>query len=685
MTEFDWIADDESSGRRRRRRWPRRTATRSTPSSIASARTSRTVALVQLAWADQIAVVDPLAVDLQPLAKVLEGPGIAVMHAAGQDLEVLELACGTVPTTLFDTQLAAGFVGYATPSLATLVEQVVGVRLPKGDRLTDWLRRPLDARPAAATPPPTSPTCFALQDHLSPTSRPAAGSSGRTTSASCSAPGAARCASPRTRGSASRRPATCGARPPASPGGGGLAGATGGGDRPAGPLRAPRPRRWSGIASGPPTHRDQLRAIRGLDDRHLRGRARRRAARGGRPRPRAPARCGPGGRDDEVDRDLRPAVALVSAWVSQLAGTSASTPRCSPPEPTSRPSSAATGRPAERGWRADLVGEPVRRLVEGEAALAFDGDGGLVLEERSQRSSIRRGSDGCRSTAASRQSDGAGRTAWSGASVPANGSPSPAPSLATSTVPARPGTATGSLGEVHRHHPAIVAERCVPHEHAVGRVDARLVADREGRRRPGRPGAAGTGAGSSPGPPVAPRRCGRRRPAARAATARPAPAVAGRRGPRHRRPAPVPPAGIDHPRRPGPRRPRAPAPRRRRGTASPAARAAARRRPGPAPRSRSGCGGGALSWFDSTQVGQPAGPTWVATSSSRRRHRSRPPLREQRREVEGQVQLVAAAVVRRPPWPCRGGTPRRPSSGRRRTRRAAPGCGAAARGSAACR
>jgi hypothetical protein len=37
------------------------------------------------------------------------------------------------------------------------------------------------------------------------------------------------------------------------------------------------------------------------------------------------------------------------------------------------------------GWRAGLVGEPIRRLVEGEAALAFAGDGQLVLEERSGR------------------------------------------------------------------------------------------------------------------------------------------------------------------------------------------------------------------------------------------------------------------------------------------------------------
>ena len=35
------------------------------------------------------------------------------------------------------------------------------------------------------------------------------------------------------------------------------------------------------------------------------------------------------------------------------------------------------------GWRAELAGEPIRRLVEGDASLAFAGAGRLLLEERS--------------------------------------------------------------------------------------------------------------------------------------------------------------------------------------------------------------------------------------------------------------------------------------------------------------
>ncbi|MGH9178750.1 MAG: ribonuclease D, partial [Acidimicrobiales bacterium] len=99
--------------------------------------------LVQVAWPGGIALIDPLAVPLEPLVAVLEGPGLTVVHAADQDLEVLLAACGTVPSRLFDTQLAAGFLGMASASLQTLVDRLLGVRLRKGDRLTDWSRRPL--------------------------------------------------------------------------------------------------------------------------------------------------------------------------------------------------------------------------------------------------------------------------------------------------------------------------------------------------------------------------------------------------------------------------------------------------------------------------------------------------------------------------------------------------------------
>ena len=57
------------------------------------------LALIQVAWADKVAMVDPLAVDPAPLATIFNGPGTAVAHAAFQDLDVLQAACGAVPST----------------------------------------------------------------------------------------------------------------------------------------------------------------------------------------------------------------------------------------------------------------------------------------------------------------------------------------------------------------------------------------------------------------------------------------------------------------------------------------------------------------------------------------------------------------------------------------------------------
>ena len=104
------------------------------------------LALIQIAWADKMALVDPLAVDPAALATLFGGPGVAVAHAASQDLDVLMAACGAVPATVFDTQIVAGFLGLSTPSLSRLVDQMLGVSLPKADRLSDWLVRPMSDR-----------------------------------------------------------------------------------------------------------------------------------------------------------------------------------------------------------------------------------------------------------------------------------------------------------------------------------------------------------------------------------------------------------------------------------------------------------------------------------------------------------------------------------------------------------
>ncbi len=106
------------------------------------------LALVQVAWrtddGQQLALVDPLAVDVTGFSKRLfVSDALCVIHAAQQDLDVLTHAVGAVPARMFDTQLAAGVLGYGTPSLVSLLQGEIGVTPAKGDRLTDWLRRPL--------------------------------------------------------------------------------------------------------------------------------------------------------------------------------------------------------------------------------------------------------------------------------------------------------------------------------------------------------------------------------------------------------------------------------------------------------------------------------------------------------------------------------------------------------------
>ncbi len=106
------------------------------------------LALIQIAWRhddgrQELVLVDPLAVDVRVLGDLFTTDSLCVIHAAQQDLDVLTHAVGSVPSRMFDTQLAGGFVGYGTPSLVSLLQGEIGVTPAKGDRLTDWLRRPL--------------------------------------------------------------------------------------------------------------------------------------------------------------------------------------------------------------------------------------------------------------------------------------------------------------------------------------------------------------------------------------------------------------------------------------------------------------------------------------------------------------------------------------------------------------
>lgn len=343
------------------------------------------LALVQLADADGTVIVDPLAVDPEPLCEVLEGPGTAILHAADQDLEVLEHACGAIPKKMFDTQVAAGFVGLTSPSLGDLVERVTGVRLPKASRLTDWLRRPLGDREltyAAADVDHLLEVADALTSLLAEVGRLAwAEEECELLRTRARGPG-------RPEAAWSRLKETRNLRGPARGVAQQLAEwrerTAAHQDRP--PRTVLPDMAILTIAQHPPADETELRQRRGVDGRHLaRGAAaeildavRRGEQLSGAELP-VPTRR-------EIDRSLRPAVGLVSAWIGQLGRDLA----IAPATLGTRADIEALLRNDEdarlaRGWRAELVGEPVRRLVAGEVSLAFGGRRRLVLEERSGR------------------------------------------------------------------------------------------------------------------------------------------------------------------------------------------------------------------------------------------------------------------------------------------------------------
>lgn len=124
------------------------------------------LALIQLSWPEGVALVDPLAVPVAPLRRLLETDSVAILHAASQDLEILQRECGTVPRELFDTQIAGAFTGHGVASLGNLGRDALGVQIPKGEQLTDWTRRPLAERERRYAAGDVV-HLFALHDHLS--------------------------------------------------------------------------------------------------------------------------------------------------------------------------------------------------------------------------------------------------------------------------------------------------------------------------------------------------------------------------------------------------------------------------------------------------------------------------------------------------------------------------------------
>ena len=103
---------------------------------------------VQVATEEFIGLVDTLAfTNLEPLWELVSDPGIQkVLHAAREDLRLAYYGSGKrLPQNVFDTQIAAGFIGLPSfpLSYARLAEALTGAKLSKAETRSEWDRRPL--------------------------------------------------------------------------------------------------------------------------------------------------------------------------------------------------------------------------------------------------------------------------------------------------------------------------------------------------------------------------------------------------------------------------------------------------------------------------------------------------------------------------------------------------------------
>jgi len=110
--------------------------------------------LAQLAVADpdeptgvRTEILDPLENDRDPgpVAAALADPAVeVVVHAGRQDVAILKRTWATEIRNVFDTQVAAGFLGFGLQEgYGTLVRKVLGIEPAGGEAFTHWDRRPL--------------------------------------------------------------------------------------------------------------------------------------------------------------------------------------------------------------------------------------------------------------------------------------------------------------------------------------------------------------------------------------------------------------------------------------------------------------------------------------------------------------------------------------------------------------
>ncbi len=339
------------------------------------------LALIQINFGSGVALIDPTAIPVLALESLFKSNCVAVMHACVQDLEVLKRYCNTAPENIFDTQIAAGFLGLRTPSLSALHEKFLNKKLPKGERLTDWFHRPLSNRQleyAASDVADLLDIFDLLSRELVERQRMQwAQAEFDLISTRCNEP-----KDPSIAWTRIKETRHLGARSR------GVAQAIAEWREIEAQLHDV-PARFIlsdiaivGIAQKIPKTMEEMIGVRGVDKKHVadsRGKMLLELVNDGE---KQRIKASNGKQEKHLDPSLRPAATLISAWLAQFAkdsdldpallGTRADIELLLRNDKNSR---------LMQGWRAEHVGEPIQRLLGGKASLAFEG-GRLHLEDR---------------------------------------------------------------------------------------------------------------------------------------------------------------------------------------------------------------------------------------------------------------------------------------------------------------
>ena len=147
MTDEYELIDDEAEFRRAVKAISRRRRIGLDLESNGFFRYPERVCLIQISTSHDVFVIDPLAIgDVNPLGDVLAKTRVeTILHAGSHDVLSLDRDWGIRIGNIFDTNIAAAFVGMSRLGLGSVLEEALGVDIPKEKRIqrSDWSNRPL--------------------------------------------------------------------------------------------------------------------------------------------------------------------------------------------------------------------------------------------------------------------------------------------------------------------------------------------------------------------------------------------------------------------------------------------------------------------------------------------------------------------------------------------------------------